>query len=125
MAKPSPLSLVNSAIPQPPRKLGEAGSALWASVQDTYRVEDVAGVELLYQACSAADRVEALGKRIVDDGEIVDGVHGPKPHPALTAELANRNFIIRVFDKLGLNYEPIKLIGRPPNPYGGKGKHAD
>jgi hypothetical protein len=126
MAKPSPLALVNpsATLPHPPRKLGAAGLALWNSVQEAYQVEDVAGVELLVQACAAADRVEALGARIAKDGEVItsDG-GGLKPHPALASELANRNFIIRVFDKLGLNFEPLRPAGgRPPKPEGWRGR---
>jgi hypothetical protein len=40
------------------------------------------------------------------------------PHPALSAELAGRNFILKTFEKLGLHFEPIKPMGRPPKTYG-------
>ena len=89
---------------------------MWNSVQEAYAIEDVAGAELLMQACLAADRVAALGARIARDGEVIDSASGPpKAHPALVHELASRSFIIRVFDKLGLNFEPLRPAGgRPP-----------
>jgi hypothetical protein len=45
---------------------------------------------------------------------VIAGPAGPKPHPALATELACRTFIIRTFERLGLNFEPIKKVGRPP-----------
>jgi hypothetical protein len=58
MAKP-PLTLIapNAAGVPPPRKLGEHGLALWDSVNREYRVDDIAGIEILMQACLASDRV--------------------------------------------------------------------
>jgi hypothetical protein len=57
--KASRLTLVGNA-PKPPRKLGDAGLSLWNRVQSEYGITDVGGVELLMQACLAADRAEAL-----------------------------------------------------------------
>jgi hypothetical protein len=97
----------------PPRKLGDHGLALWNSVQGAYRIDDVGGIELLAQACAAADRVEALAERISADGEVVHTRTGPKAHPALRDELAGRAFICRTLERLGLNLETIKPLGRP------------
>jgi hypothetical protein len=108
----------------PPRKLGEHGLALWNSVQTTYHVDDAGGVELLAQACAAADRVEALAERINADGEVVQTRTGPKAHPALRDELAGRAFICRTLERLGLNVETIKPIGRPSSA-GWRGRDAD
>jgi hypothetical protein len=110
-----PLTLVNPAATgiSPPRKLGLHGLSLWNSVQTAYRIDDVGGVELLAQVCAAADRVEALAERISADGEVVHTRTGPKAHPALRDELAGRAFIVRTLERLGLNVEAIKPIGRP------------
>jgi hypothetical protein len=110
-----PLTLVNPATTgvSPPRKLGQHGLSLWNSVQRAYRIDDVGGIELLAQVCAAADRVEALAERISADGEVVNTRAGPKAHPALRDELAGRAFIVRTLERLGLNVETIKPMGRP------------
>jgi hypothetical protein len=127
MAKGSdkpPLTLVGptSTAVSPPRKLGEHGLSLWNAVQSEYRIDDAGGVELLAQACAAADRVEALAERINADGEVVHTRAGPKAHPALRDELAGRAFICRTLERLGLNLETIKPNGRPPKHYGWTGR---
>jgi hypothetical protein len=121
-----PLTLVNPAATgvSPPRKLGQHGLSLWNSVQTAYRIDDVGGIELLAQACAASDRVEALAERISADGEVVSTRAGPKAHPALRDELAGRAFIVRTLERLGLNVEAIKPIGRPSK-IGWRGLDAD
>jgi hypothetical protein len=121
-----PLTLVNPAATgvSPPRKLGQHGLSLWNSVQHAYRIDDVGGIELLAQACAAADRVEALAERISADGEVVNTRAGPKAHPALRDELQGRAFIVRTLERLGLNVEAIKPIGRPSK-IGWRGLDAD
>ena len=74
---------------------------------------------MLAQACAAADRVEALAERISADGEVVSSRAGPKAHPALRDELAGRAFIVRTLERLGLNVETIKPIGRPSKGWSG------
>jgi hypothetical protein len=115
MAKP-PLIVVDptSTGIAPPRKLGPHGMDLWRTIMADYQIEDRGGIELLAQACAALDRVEALAERIEADGEIVHGRQGPRPHPGLQAELAARSFIVRTLERLGLNMEAVKPIGRPP-----------
>jgi hypothetical protein len=120
-----PLTLIDPAATgiSPPRKLGQHGLSLWNSVQTAYRIDDIGGVELLAQACAAADRVEALAERINVDGEVVATRAGPKAHPALRDELAGRAFIVRTLERLGLNVETIKPMGRPSK--GWRGPDAD
>jgi hypothetical protein len=111
-----PLTLINPAPTggiSPPRQLGQHGLALWNSIQIAYRIDDVGGIELLAQACAAADRVEALAARISADGEVIPTQAGPKAHPALRDELHGRAFIVRTLERLGLNVEAIKPVGRP------------
>ena len=101
--------------PQPSRKLGEHGMALWSRIISEYVVDDCAGIELLTQAAQACDRAEALAAHIAKDGEIVRTPNGIKAHPAIKEELACRGFIVRTLQKLGLNYEPLRAgPGRPP-----------
>ena len=124
-AEKPPLTLIGPTSTEisPPRELGRHGMALWRSVQHDYRIDDAGGTELLAQACAAADRVEALAERISADGEVVSSRAGPKAHPALRDELAGRAFIVRTLERLGLNVETIKPIGRPSK--GWRGPDAD
>ena len=81
-----------------------------------YSIEDAGGIELLCQACQAADRVEALAAQIDHDGEIVRARTGPpRAHPGLKDEIALRSFIVRTIERLGLNFEAVRSsTGRPP-----------
>ena len=114
MAK-TPLIVVDPSSTgfEPPRKLGRHGLDLWRTVQSEYDIRDVGGVELLMQACGTIDRVEALAERIQADGEVLVVRGVPKPHPALQAELAARSLVCRCLERLGLNLEAVKPIGRP------------
>jgi hypothetical protein len=95
--------------------LGKFGQSLWNRVQAEYGIADVGGLELLYQACTAADRAEELSALIARDGAVVRGVNGPREHPGLRAEMAARAFVVRTLGKLGVTTEPIKPMGRPPS----------
>ena len=98
----------------PPRPLGKHGMALWRSIMDEYEISDGAGIELLCQACQGLDRAEACREQIDQMGEcgIVNGV-AVKEHPLLKIELANRSFVVRTLERLGLNSEIPKVSGRP------------
>src|SRR5262249_17959867 len=115
--KASRLTLVENA-PNPPRKLGEAGGSLWNRVQSEYLIQDVGGVELLLQACLAADRAEELAAIIDTDGARIMSKSGPKDHPCLKHELAARSFIVRTLQRLGITDEVIKPVGHPTRPLG-------
>ena len=108
MLDPDPTS------PQPPRPLNTAGLALWRAIQSEYDIWDHGGVELLMQCAECADRLAMLSARIEADGIIIDTKTGPRPHPLLKDEVANRNFLARTIEKLGLTLEPIKKVGHPP-----------
>jgi hypothetical protein len=103
----------DSTTLSPPRKLAEHGLALWNSIMTEYFIQDRGGVELLMQACEAADRVAALTAKIDADGEVIQGRNGPRAHPALKDELAGRSFICRTLERLGLNLEAVRSVGRP------------
>jgi hypothetical protein len=116
MAKKAALKLVaTDAEPaKPPLDLGRPGRTLWDAITSEFEINDSAGRELLSQACIAADRAEECAAEISRDGVTVDTRCGPKEHPLLKHELANRSFVIRALGKLGLTFEAIKPIGRPP-----------
>jgi hypothetical protein len=88
-----------------------------------YHIEDVGGIELLAQACAAADRAEALATIIAEDGETIKGKNGLRAHPCLKDELAARSFVVRTLARLGITTEAIKPMGRPASGYGVT--HAD
>jgi len=98
---------------KPPRKLGVPGLSLWKNIQNEYRIDDSAGCELLAQACQACDRLARLSEVIDRDGEMIATERGAKTHPALREELSLRRFICRTLERLGLNLEAVKPIGRP------------
>jgi hypothetical protein len=97
----------------PLKNLGKFGQSLWNRVQAEYGISDVGGMELLYQACAAADRAEELSALIARDGAVVRGNNGPREHPALRGEPASRAFVCRTLTRLGVTTEPIKPHGRP------------
>jgi hypothetical protein len=98
----------------PPRKLGQHGLALWNAIHREYDIDDRGGIEILAQVCAASDRVETLAAQINDDDETVRSRTGVlKGHPCLKDELALRAFICRGLERLGLNIESIKSVGRP------------
>lgn len=119
-----PLTLVGpgtDAHASPPRKLGKHGLSLWNAVMTEYRIEDRGGIELLAQCCASLDRAESLAAQIDADGQVIRTRNGPKAHPALRDELANRAFICRTLERLGLNVESVKAVGRPAGGLGWRG----
>jgi hypothetical protein len=108
----------DGARPEPPRPLGEHGMKLWTSIVRDYEFSDPGSIETLCEACQALDRAEELAAQIATDGVIVRGRAGPRDHPALKHELANRAFVTRSLARLGLDLEP--LHDRPGRP-GGSG----
>ena len=105
--------------PKPPRTLGPHGLRLWNAVHGAYAIDDVGGLELLCLACQALDRAERCREAIDRDGEMVAAPNGGlKSNPLLRDELANRAFIARTLDRLGINSESVKPVGRPPSNVG-------
>lgn len=108
------IKLVSSNAETPASKFQQAGQELWDSISNEYSIDDAGGIALLEQICHAADRVDQLAAQITIDGAVVVVRGVPKAHPALRDELANRAFIARTIARLGLNFEPVKPVGRPP-----------
>lgn len=105
----------------PPRKLGQHGLTLWRTIMAEYDVSDSGGVEILAQVCVALDRAEQFAAEIDRDGPtiLIKGVL--REHPCAKGELANRAFICRGLQRLGLNLEVLKPVGRPPGSWTGNG----
>jgi hypothetical protein len=117
------LQLIKSGDPglSPPRPLGTHGQALWTRVLSEFAIDDVAGREMLCHACAALDTAEMCSAQVQADGPVIRTKGGVvREHPSLRAELANRQFVVRTLARLGLGDEPLKQIGRPPQPLGWK-----
>jgi hypothetical protein len=117
MSKKTNLSVVANPEPDSPRpscKLSQTGMSLWNDIVSTYAFEDRASYEVLAQACAAADRAANCHSYIDRDGEVVVTNAGlVRSHPLLRDELANRAFCCRSLQRLGLDLEPIRGVGRP------------
>jgi hypothetical protein len=110
-----PIAAARSAAPA---NLGEAGAALWRSLNDEYVIDDAGGREMLLQICSATDRAEECASAIAQDGPVIRTKSGIRDHPLLKHELAARSFIVRSLHRLGLDIEPTRSsVGRPPGTY--------
>jgi hypothetical protein len=119
-----PFSIVSTKTTggAPPRDLGQHGRKLWDEVQIAYGITDRGGIELLAQACAALDRAEGLAEAIASDGAIIYTRTGvPKTHPGCKDELNCRAFIVRTLERLGLNVEAVKPVGRPSSKAGWTG----
>jgi hypothetical protein len=117
MSKKTPLKLVPSISAnrvQPPRKLGETGLTLWATVMDEYDMQDGAGREMLLLACEALDRAQSMRSQIDADGECVRTKSGIKDHPLLRHEAVARAFVVKTLRTLNLDVEPLRPVGGPP-----------
>jgi hypothetical protein len=99
--------------PKPPRKLGQHGSALWASIHEQYCIVDAGGVATLALIAEEQDRAESCRARIDKDGEVIEQNGVMKEHPLLKRELAARAFVVRGLQRLGLDVEAIRPVGRP------------
>jgi hypothetical protein len=111
---PSAFLPVGSGGP-PPRQLGQYGRDLWDRVMAGYSIEDVGGIEMLCLACEAVDRAERCRAIIDRDGELIPGATGAmRAHPLIREELQNRAFAMRTIDRMGLNREALRPLGRPP-----------
>ena len=79
-----------------------------------YDISDRGGVEILVQACLSLDRAEECADQINVDGPTIMTKSGMREHPLLKNELANRAFVCRSLQRLGLNLEVVKPTSRSP-----------
>jgi hypothetical protein len=105
----------------PPLTLGEPGRALWLSIQREYQIRDSGGLEVLRQACHAADRAASCAAAIAEQGEVINTKAGLRDHPLLRHEATARALTCRLLQKLGINLEPVRTPGRPAHGFGWRG----
>src|SRR3954468_18035172 len=75
-----------------------------------YDIADGGGREMLAQACAAPDRAEECAAYIARDGAVIHTKAGPKGHPAMRDELANRAFVCRTH--CSVSGSTLSLYGR-------------
>jgi hypothetical protein len=125
MTKKKPSLTVVGATPSPglppPASLGKFGADLWRSIQSEFAITDSGGIELLYQACVAADRAAELATQIKKDGVTIHTENGAKSHPCISLELRARALVCRTLSRLGVATEPVKPVGRPGHGVGWTG----
>src|SRR5262245_6058304 len=100
----------------PPATLGKAGATLWRTIMSEYEITDSGGREILLQICAANDNLHECDVAIAHDGPMIVTKNGLREHPLCKQRLALRAFICRSVQRLGLNLEPTKPVGRPPGP---------
>src|SRR5215510_12642444 len=88
MVKKPPFQLVQgtlAVLPEPPTSLGEAGRALWRSIQAQYGIADAGGLAILEQACGATDRVAEYAAIINEQGAVIITKAGMRGAPTEAA----------------------------------------
>jgi hypothetical protein len=87
----------------------------WHDIHSEYDIGDRAGLIILYNACAALDRAEALAEAIKKDGPMIYTKNGGvQVNSGIKLKIAARSFVTRSLQRLGLNFEPVRGPGRPP-----------
>jgi Phage terminase, small subunit len=74
---------------------------------------------MLQLACQAVDRAERVRAVIDREGEMVETQHGSRAHSLLREEQKYLALAASMLSKLGLQFEPVRPVGRPPGQLGG------
>jgi P27 family predicted phage terminase small subunit len=115
---PPPVRLVESVpveLPMAPEHLSAEAQHWWRQVVADFDL-DHHHLMLLQCACEAWDRMVEAREIIAEEGITVQGVHGPKTHPAVGVERDARTAFARLIRELDLD-EPQPSPGpymRPP-----------
>ena len=105
----------DDVITKPLRPLCKHGAAMWARVMGEYEIADSGGLELLQLACEGMDTAEQYRLQIENDGLMVrtSKAGGLRDHPLIRHRLQVLAFITRTIQRLGLDVEATKPMGRP------------
>ena len=100
---------------KPHRPLNAAGLRLWQEILESYTLDDAASLECLLLACETLDRAEILKAEIKKDGAVrrSETSRMVRDHPAIKHELANRAFVAKMLERLGLIHADVRRgVGR-------------
>lgn len=82
-----PLTRQRDGLPPPPEHLAEPEREVWASICETFTMDDAASLTVLAAALECRARARTCREAIDRDGQTVVGTGGiVKPHPLLAAE---------------------------------------
>jgi phage terminase small subunit len=93
---------VKPKLQSAPKGLGKAGKALWERVVKDlaeYNPElefDDRELLVLETASQTADTIAALDEAIDEDGHVIDGLHGPKVHPAVAERRLQHTALLKL-----------------------------
>lgn len=97
-----------------PKHLSREAKALWRRIQESYEIEDDAGLLILTTALEAHDRMKQAQAILDTDGLTVTDKFGQvKSHPLIPAERDARAAMLSALKALSLDLEPVKKPGRP------------
>src|SRR5262245_60704568 len=117
MAKDTKLRVVNSTSEatglSAPAALGAAGRQVWTDIMADYQIQDIGGLIMLEEICRARDTIAECDAAIKRDGSTIRTKSGLKEHPMQKVKLSAQALMIRTVQRLGLDAEPIKAVGRP------------
>ena len=101
-------------IPPAPRGLSAEAKTWWRKLNETYEFGDES-LLLLQQALEALDELRAAQKILAREGITMRDRWGQrKTHPASIVARDSRSAMLKYFQAMHLNLEPINEIGRPP-----------
>jgi hypothetical protein len=87
--------------PTPPKGTRAGGARLWRDVLGKYELEEHE-LALLREAVRTVDQLDRLNALVERDGLIVEGPHGSKANPAVTAANSLRICLARILAALRL-----------------------
>lgn len=96
--------------PEPPEHLGDAGRALWTSIQRSYGIGDAGGLAYLVIAAEALDRARQAQAILRAEGLVITGARGGLiAHPAVAVERDSLNLCNRSLRELRLPLAGVQL----------------
>jgi P27 family predicted phage terminase small subunit len=97
-----------------PKGLSQEARQWWRKVMSQYDM-DSAGIMLLTQALETLCRLREIQAQIEKEGLVVVNAQGQsKANPLLKAENDCKTCLLRYWKSLGLDFNPIGSVGRPP-----------
>lgn len=100
-----------------PAHLSKAAKTLWLRIQDSYGIDDDAGILILTTALEAHDRMKQAKSILDADGlTVIDKFGQVKSHPLIPAERDARAAMLSALKQLNLDLEPLN--DRPGRPAG-------